>query len=243
MKAKEIAATELDTENQPCSVVDEDGTVVWTNREAAKVRRTTVGGLVGTETERLVPEVSIKDGKRFERILRGETFEFERELLRDDGSTFYADIRAEPIEIDGEVHCLSTYEKTREGRPPTETSAEEEPPDPTTIDDIPEKELQEITQNIRVDAPSGKMPLNAIMLDLAAGHNELEQYKQGSLSLYKTIDERLQEEEQKGSDSNTIKVLEAVKRSAFGLYLRLKRGDEELHGYRDGKYSGYFNPA
>lgn len=243
MNGKQIAATELETENQPCSVVNEGGEVVWANREAAKIRRTTVGGLVGTEIEQLVPEMSLRDGKLFERILSGESFEFERELLRDDGSTFFADVSAEPIEIDGDVHCFTSYEKASEGRPPTETSLEMEPPDPTNIDDISEAELQEITQNIRVDAPSGKMPLNAIMLDLAAGHNELEQYKKGSLALYKTIDERLQEEEQKNTDSKTIKVLEAVKRSAFGLYLRLKRGDEELHGHRGGRYSGYFNPS
>jgi PAS domain S-box-containing protein len=243
MNANGITATDVDTENKPCSVINENGTIVWANRVAEEELRTTTENLLGAKVGQFVPEMKIDDGKKLARVLSGETLKFEREMLREDGSTFFAEIRAEPIETDGNVHCLSSYEKTAEWKPPRESSSKMEHPDPTDIDDIPEEEIQEIAQNIRIDAPSGDMPLNMIILDLLTGHNELEQYKNGSLALYKSIDQRLQEEKQKNSDEKVIKVLKAVKRSAFGLHLRLKRGDEELYGNRDGEYSGYFNPT
>ena len=121
-----------------------------------------------------------------------------------------------------------------------ENSTPKEPSE-LDFDNITDERLQDIVQNIRVDAPDGEMSLNAIMLDLAVGHNELEQYKQGALSLHKAVDERLQEEEQLNPNSVEVDVLNEVKEAAFGLYLRIQRGDEELHGNRDGKYSGYFN--
>jgi len=121
----------------------------------------------------------------------------------------------------------------------TEGSVAKSPSD-IDFDDITDERLQEIVQSIRVDAPDGEMPLNAIMLDLAVGHNEIEQYKKGALSLTDAVDERLQEEEERNSDSEEAEVLKEVKKAAFGLYLRIQRGDEELHGHRDGDYSGYF---
>jgi hypothetical protein len=109
------------------------------------------------------------------------------------------------------------------------------------VEGISSEELQEIVENIRVDSPDGEMPLNAILLDIANGHNELEQYKKGALSICDALEDRIREEEERNPDSDELEVLKEVKESAFGLYLRIQRGDEELHGHRDGKYSGYFD--
>jgi hypothetical protein len=43
-------------------------------------------------------------------------------------------------------------------------------------------------------------------------------------------------------DEQLVEILEGMKESAFGVYLRLQRGDLELLGERDGKHSGYFAP-
>jgi len=124
--------------------------------------------------------------------------------------------------------------------PPTKTEVTDVGVDSEDFDEISPSEVAELTQNIRVDGPGGEMPLSAIMLDLTMGHSELEQYKKGALSTYEAVDERLQEEEERNPDSRECDVLEEVKKSALGLYLRIQRGDEELDGDRDGKYSGYF---
>jgi len=134
---------------------------------------------------------------------------------------------------------MSDEQDTKESGQDEDSSLKE--PSKLDFNNITDERLQEIVQNIRIDAPDGKMSLNAIMVDLAVGHNELEQYKHGALSLYKAVDERLQEEERRNPNSAEIDVLSEVKDAAFGLYLRIQRGDEELHGNRDGKYSGYFD--
>jgi hypothetical protein len=117
----------------------------------------------------------------------------------------------------------------------------EKRPDSSTFEDINPEELKRIVKNTRVDAPGGQMPLNAVLLDLAEGHNEVEQYKKGALGLQQALDERLIEEEKNNPDSKTCRVLEEAKKSAFGLYLRIERGDQELHGNREGQYEGYFD--
>lgn len=110
-----------------------------------------------------------------------------------------------------------------------------------TFDDIADADLQHIVENVRIDGEHGEPPLNAIMMDIITAHNELEEYKRGCLSLYQALDERLEVEEMRENNEELITVLEEVKHSTFGVYLRLQRGDEELMGDRDGKYSNYFN--
>lgn len=112
--------------------------------------------------------------------------------------------------------------------------------DATDFEDLTDSELQRISENVRLDTPDGEMSLQDAMLDLAIGHNKIEQYKKGALNLHKHLDERLKEEEDHNPDSDVAEVIREVRDSAFGLYLRIQRGDEELHGERDGEYSGYF---
>ena len=108
------------------------------------------------------------------------------------------------------------------------------------FDTLSSDRLKEVIKSVRIDAPNGEMPLNAVLLDLAESHNELEQYKKGALGLTQSLDEALIEAKEHNPESDEVQVLQAAKESAFGLYLRLQRGDEELHGHREGEYSGYF---
>ena len=79
------------------------------------------------------------------------------------------------------------------------------------------------------------------MLDLAVMHNEIEQAKQGAYHLYLALDDRLAEEEKRDGNEAACEIIREAKETAFGLFLRIERGDEELHGDRPGKYSGYFD--
>ena len=63
--------------------------------------------------------------------------------------------------------------------------------------------------------------------------------KTGALSISQSIDEGIIEHEDAGNDE-VVDVLKELKSTAFGIYLRIKRCDEELMGDREGKYSGYF---
>jgi len=112
--------------------------------------------------------------------------------------------------------------------------------DEDDFDTLSSDRLKEVIKSVRIDAPNGEMPLNAVLLDLAESHNELEQYKKGALGLTQALDEALIEAKEHNPESDEVQVLQAAKESAFGLYLRLQRGDEELHGHREGEYSGYF---
>lgn len=190
--------------------------------------------LIGMNLADIVVDPHFEFGQKFEEMLIGNCHHCTTEIIDSDGSIIEIEYDAEPVTHDGE----SCVEVTIVDAVQIESA---EDSDPATFDNIDNTDLEEISQNVRVDAPSGEMPLNAVMMDLAVGHNELEQYKKGALSLQKAIDERLQEEQSCNPDSKTCEVLEEVRDAAFGLYLRIQRGDEELHGKRSGKYSGYFN--
>lgn len=136
---------------------------------------------------------------------------------------------------------MTDNESTVDGSEATSDGPSIEESDRLSFEDVPDDRLEEIAQNIRISSDDGEIPLNALMLDLAVGHNELEQYKKGALSTVDAVDERLKEEQERNPDSLECQILKEVKHSAFGMYLRLQRGDKELHGERDGEYSGYFD--
>ena len=66
--------------------------------------------------------------------------------------------------------------------------------------------------------------------------------KNGALAYSQYLDEAIIEHEVAGND-DVVQILQELKRTAFGIYLRIKRGDDELLGDRDGKYSGYYDEA
>lgn len=237
MKNQKRTLREAAEDGRAVALFNSNGDFVEVNSVGAEVHRRSKDELLGMAVLDLLSDPRPEHGQILEKALNGELETATMEIIRGDGTVALMKSEVELVEIDGEPHLRSEFEvvETVEDAPSFEA------PDESTFDDITAEELDELTQNIRVDAPDGEMPLNAIMLDLAVGHNEIEQYKQGALTLHKAVDERLQEEEKRNPDSKTCDVLREVKKSAFGLYLRIQRGDQELHGERDGKYSGYFN--
>jgi hypothetical protein len=77
--------------------------------------------------------------------------------------------------------------------------------------------------------------LSEYISDIQTAHKELDEYKSGSLALAQKLSEAAKE-----TDDEVLQaILSDMSDGAFGAYLRLHRGDLELLGGRDGKYSGF----
>jgi PAS domain S-box-containing protein len=231
---------DLENESQPVVVINSDSEYVACNTASLEMMDQEKDKLIGSTLSDCLARDKVKSGIILERVLNGETVEMESYVSRKDGSVILCQAVGEKILLGDNPFALVTVTDYEEVKPGA-TSGNKNSLDSEIFDNISTERLQEIVQNVRVDSPKGKLTLNEIMLDLAVGHNELEQYKKGSLSLQNAVDQRLKEEETDNPDSEECAVLREVRDSAFGLYLRIQRGDEELHGNRDGDYSGYFS--
>jgi PAS domain S-box-containing protein len=239
MNAEQIDWSEQET--QARTRVDTEGNFIEVNEKAVELFGYSEKELLEMDCSEVLANPSWENGIEFKRLLSGSENYTQMKILRKDGTIALVAFKTFPsLTEDGRV--LESKAKIIE-----ELSSDpiQEPddsnPEEIQFEGISDEELSEIVENIRVDAPEGEIPLNAIMMDIAVGHNELEQYKTGALSTYEAVDSRLKEEQERNPDSKECQVLQEVKKSAFGLYLRVQRGDEELHGNRDGRYSGYFN--
>lgn len=80
-----------------------------------------------------------------------------------------------------------------------------------------------------------KSTLGQLIGDMQTAHKQLDEYKEGSLSLAQDLSEAADE-----TDDEVLKaILTDMSDGAFGVYLRLHRGDLELTGGREGEYSGF----
>lgn len=228
-----------ETEQTAITVSNLDGEFVYVNNKAADLYGYTKEELLDLEPYELIAELNPDEVNKITSIWNEEINYVDHEIITGDGKRATIKANVDIIEIGGKKYILAETEDLEIVEDVNESASKQV--DQSVFKDITKERLEQITKNIRVDAPGGKMTLNAIMIDLLAGHNEIEQYKKGALSLYDALDERLAEEEKRNPDSKEVAVLKEIKRSAFGLYLRIQRGDEELHGNREGKYSGYFD--
>jgi hypothetical protein len=105
--------------------------------------------------------------------------------------------------------------------------------DPETAEEV----MTETTLNVEGE----NLTLAELFQDIDAAHNEIDQYKSGALTLNQALDERLQKAKKNAESDEKIALLEDMKDAAFGIYLRIHRGDLELTGGRGGEYSGYFD--
>lgn len=120
-----------------------------------------------------------------------------------------------------------------------EQDADQDPDVPFEFDDLSQGRVNDLATNVTLESPQGELTLEDVMLQLIVGHKELEDYKRSAMVLYQTLDERQHVAESNG-DTDLVTMLDRMKKSAYGLHLRVERGDAELLGERDGEYSGYF---
>lgn len=108
-------------------------------------------------------------------------------------------------------------------------------------DDLSEDEVASLMGGVEVTIPGDgtTIELRDMMTDIMAGHFELDTYKRGALTFCDALDERITVAENNGED-DLAELLYEVRSAAFGLYLRVQRGDQELLGEREGEYSGFF---
>lgn len=230
----------LEAKTEPVVVVDSDGKRRACNEELAELLKKDKEDIIGTTICENIAGNGVKDGIFLQKVINGKTVTETGTATQSNGSIIETTNVGEPIEVGGETLVMITVTDTEKIKPANPDSGNRSL-NSNKFEDLSTDELQEIVQNIRIDSPKGKITLNEVMLDLAVGHNQIEQYKNGGLSLQKAVDQRLKEEEKDNPDSKGCAVLREVRDSAFGLYLRIQRGDKELHGNREGEYSGYFN--
>jgi len=101
--------------------------------------------------------------------------------------------------------------------------------------DTDSERVVELMESETVTHGGGEQPLSAIAGDIQMAHDGLDSYKAGSLSLAQNLSEAAKETDDKVLQA----ILSDLSDGAFATYLRLHRGDAELLGERDGKYSGY----
>jgi PAS domain S-box-containing protein len=235
------SAIQLTAENNPVSITDLSGNFIAVNDKAVDFHRYSRDALLGMNVTDVLLKDGIAVGKRMQQVMNGELSSEQVEIQRGDGSTVLADIEVEHLEENGVNHFRNTVTVVQERLPPAkDRDAADELSDTSALDGIPSEKIRTTAEGIHIKGPSGELSLNEAIADIAVGHNEVENYKQGALAIRKGISDRLEKERVKNQPNETYcKVLQEAKKSAFGLYLRVQRGDQELTGNRDGEYSGY----
>jgi PAS domain S-box-containing protein len=245
MEYKQISASMLEQNETAMTATDRTGEIVDLNEKAADMFQSDKSDLLGASAYDLLCDSDVDDVKRLNKLFDGDVHTWNLKFQRDDGSVAEMTARCKKVKCENCGCCVDSdcliseiqeVNVLEDNDSPASKQVGEE-----SFDDLTARELQEIAQNIRVDAPDGKIPLNAVMFDLMVDHNEIEQVKKGALSLHEACDERLAEEQETNPDSPEVDVIREISESAYGLYLRIQRGDAELQGDRDGEYSGYWN--
>jgi len=219
MNAEERNSIGTIEEEQGVTIIGDDGVIINVNEASADHHRRSQDELRGMNLSEIVNADKIEQGRCFEQILNGDLDEVESEVSCGDGSIAHFTSTAEIVECDGERAVKFFIEEVVEVEPARDI------PEKFSIDNLSDRELQEISQNIRIDYGGSKMSLNKALLDITAGHSKIEQYKKGALNLHQSIDERLEEEEKRNPQSRECEVLREMSDAAFDLYLRIRNGD------------------
>jgi len=230
----------IEKKEKPISVVDKSGAFVAVNEKSAELHGYSKGEMVGMHLTDFMVNPTLEQGMLLQKAIESEGVEAGGKIATNDGKIKEIAVVADGIEHpdrNGQCVKIEIDVLSERDQEPKATEGEIS----NSLDHIPDWEIAEISNNIRIDAPSGEMTLGAIMLDLAVMHNEVEQTKQGAYNLYVALDDRLAEEERRDGNDVVCDIIREAKETAFGLFLRIERGDEELHGDRPGKHSGYFD--
>lgn len=102
--------------------------------------------------------------------------------------------------------------------------------------DVDADRVERLIEAKEVSVGGTDTPLKALISDIQTAHAELDEYKSGSLTLAQDLSEAAKE-----TDDEVLQaILSDMSDGAFGVYLRLHRGDLELLGGREGEYSDFF---
>lgn len=196
--------------------VDDSGKIVEANDHYAHLLGYEKSDLVDMKSSELLYNVSHEEVRKLERLMcLGQSCEpFETELIKADETVCKVEIS--PVESKQE-RVVTQMEIIEEGVH-SDTNSNKE----LQFHNISAERVDEISNNVRVDCPGGKMQLNEIMFDLMEGQCELDQFKRGAITLHQCLDERLEEEEKHNPDSDACEVIESLKESAMKMYNRIE---------------------
>ena len=107
---------------------------------------------------------------------------------------------------------------------------------------ISEHKAAPLIEDVTVDVAGDETQLASLIKDVEVAHQELDEYKNGALVASDAVDEKIAQATINENDE-LKEILIDVKNAAFGVYLRVQYGDEELLGNRnpDAEYHGYFS--
>lgn len=108
--------------------------------------------------------------------------------------------------------------------------------DKITDIDADDETVTDRLENTTIDFKGQESSLGAVLQDVKTAHQDLDEYKQGSLKLAQELSEKADEADDKMLEA----ILTDMSDAAFAVYLRLNRGDLELRGDRDGEYAGLY---
>lgn len=225
MTQEELTEVGGECEGELAIYINADGEICGVDDGVAQLFGFETEEFVGMSICSLFDKGSLEAGKNLQQMLDGNVDEHKSIVRTQEGRRVAVEMDVDVLVSDGEKLVEVTPTNIEEQEPAPDNESVTTDPTDLPMDDINDTKMKQIVQNIRVDAPNGEMTLNAIMLDLAVGHNELEEYKHGALTLHQAVDERLEEEEMRNPNSDEVAVLNEVKKSAFGLYQRIQQGD------------------
>ena len=102
--------------------------------------------------------------------------------------------------------------------------------------DTDDEELAQLMTETTTTIAGHEHSLVDLLKDIKTAHEEVEQYKNGALTLKQNLKEMRMENE----DNELVsEIIEDMEKSAYAVYLRIQRGDQEIIGDRDGEYADY----
>lgn len=161
--------------------------------------------VIGKHASEISFNFGYEEGRRLERVMRGEEVEGSQEVIGGDERLYHVSAEYSMVNCKGD-ECLHIEFEVEN----------------ILIEPKDELDRQPILENLRINTPDGPITLKQLMEDLDAGWKEIEDYRDGSLVLYQNLDERLTEELLSNPDGDHVEVLREAKQAVYDFHLHLR---------------------
>lgn len=202
-------------------LADDTGTIVDVTNEAAESLGYSPSDLLNIQFKNVINPVDDNSaGSNCQEILETCEVEKTKQLKTGQNDIFTVTFDVYSVTVDDLVYSYFEIKEIVSSKNQNEPSTKELI-ERSELNKTKPNEMDEILKNVRIESPAGEMTLEEIMFDLLVAQNEIEQYKNGALTMHKMLDERLQEEEKINGNAETCRILQEIKQDALTLYERI----------------------
>lgn len=194
--------------------VDDDGIIVTANEKAAQLVKSEKEDYIGRKAIENLDISHQKQKELLEESLNSNRPDDTWTIVRDDGEKIECEVNPNLVIENNEKYIVCEIEKTG--------PIEMQPP----CREIDSKKVREITQNTRIETPSGNLPLNVVISDMAKTLSTLEQTRKAGYTLYRSIDDRLEEEQCVENNNDTCMVLREAREMAQRIFTQLENCED-----------------